>query len=108
MPTTDRERFIFLAGGIPGEKSDLGNYDSGGCNDDHKKSPSVEGNQLKRILPTPQSSVEQAVLPKAEEKDHHRAIEKSMEMSTSGGKNSFKLVTGDEIQRMWTAFHCRK
>jgi hypothetical protein len=37
-----------------------------------------------------------------------RTIEISMEVSISSGKNSFKLVTGGEIQQIWAVCQARQ
>jgi hypothetical protein len=37
-----------------------------------------------------------------------RAIERSTVMSITGGRNSFKLLTEDEIQEIWTAYQSRQ
>jgi hypothetical protein len=107
---TDKERFIFLAGGIAGEKSSLGNYDSGGYNDDQKKISERGGESIEvyladatRIIDSNKESFREIV-----KKITTRAIERSMEMSISGGKNSFKLVTGAEIQQVWTVCQSRQ
>ncbi len=47
---TDKERFIFLAGGIAGEQSGLGHYDPGGCNDDQKKISERGGQSIETYL----------------------------------------------------------
>jgi len=49
---TDKERFIFLAGGIAGEKSELATMTLAAAMMTKRKSPSVAGNQSKRISPT--------------------------------------------------------
>jgi hypothetical protein len=107
---TDRERFVFLAGGIAGEKCGLGNFDSGGCNDDQKKISERGGESIETYL------VEAAAIVEANKECFQdlrkqitiRAIERSMEISVSAGQNTFKLVSEDEIQRTWTAFRSGK
>ncbi len=101
---TDKERFIFLAGGIAGEKSDLGQYDSGGYNDDQKKISERGGESIETYLADAAGIIEsnKGCFRELRKKITIRSIERSMEMSISSGKNSFKLVTGDEIQQIWT------
>ena len=101
---TDNERFIFLAGGIAGEKSELGHYDSGGCRDDQKKISERGGKSIESYLPEATRIIEsnKECFRELRKKITIRAIERSMEMSISSGKNSFKLLTGDEIQQIWT------
>src|SRR5580700_2988380 len=48
---TDAQRFILLSGGIAGEKSELGYYDPGGCNDDQKKISELRGLSIESYLP---------------------------------------------------------
>jgi hypothetical protein len=103
---TDKERFIFLAGGIAGEKSDLGHYDSGGCSDDQKKITERGGESIETYLADAAEIIElnKECFRELRKKITIRLIERSMEMSISGGKNSFKLVSGDEIQQVWTVW----
>ena len=107
---SDKERFIFLAGGIAGEKSDLGDYDSGGCNDDKKKISERGGESIEAYLTDATGIIEsnKECFRELRKTITIRAIERSMEMSISSGKNSFKLVTGDEIQQIWTVCQSRQ
>ena len=107
---TDKERFIFLAGGIAGEKSDLGHYDSGGCIDDQKKISERGGGSIETYLADAAGIIEsnKECFRDLRKKITIRAIERSMEISISSGKNSFKLVTGDEIQQIWTVGQSQK
>jgi len=107
---TDRERFIFLAGGIAGEKFGLGNYDSGGCNDDREKISERGGESIETYLTEAAAIIESNTECFRELRKNITiaAIERSMEMSITGGKSSFKLVAGDEIQRTWTLFQTGK
>jgi hypothetical protein len=99
---TDKERFMFLAGGIAGEKSELGRYDSGGCNDDQKKISERGGGPIETYLADAAGIIEsnKECFRELRKKITIRAIERSMEMSISGGDNSFKLITGDEIRQI--------
>ncbi len=107
---TDTERFIFLAGGIAGEKSGLGKYDSGGCNDDQKKILDRGGESIETYLPHAAGIIDsnRECFQELRRKITNRAIEESSETLIAGGKNSFKLITGDEMQRTWTAFQAVK
>jgi hypothetical protein len=107
---TDRERFIFLAGGIAGEQSGLGNYDSDGCNDDQQKIFQCGGESIETYLLDAAGIIDSNMecFQELRRKITKRAIEKSSETSITGGKNSFNLITGDEMQRTWTAFQAGK
>jgi hypothetical protein len=107
---TDKERFIFLAGGIAGEKSELGHYDSGCCNDDQEKISERGGESIETYLGDAAGIIEanKGGFRELRKKITIRTIERSMEMSMSGGKNSFKLVTGDEIRQIWTVYQSRQ
>jgi hypothetical protein len=107
---TDTERFIFLAGGIAGEKSGLGEYDPGGCNDDQKKILDRRGDSIKTYLPHAIGIIDsnRECFQELRRKITNRAIEEGSETSITGGKSSFKLITGDEMQRIWTALQAVK
>jgi len=107
---TDKERFIFLAGGIAGEKSELGHYYAAGYNDDQKKISERGGESIESYLDDAAEIIQshKECFRELREKIKVRAIEKIMEMSMSSGKNSFKLVTSDEIQQIWTACQPRQ
>ena len=100
---TDKERFIFLAGGIAGEKSEFGHYDSGGCNDDQKKISERGGESIETYLADAAGIIgsNKECFRELRKRITIRVIERRMEMLISGGKNSFKLVTGDEIYQVW-------
>jgi len=106
---TSKERFIFLAGGIAGEKSDLGCYDSGGCIDDQNKISERGGESIDTYLADAERIIEsnKECFRELRKKITIRAIEKSMEMSISGGKNTFKLVTGAQIEQIWAVCQSR-
>lgn len=107
---SDAERFILLGGGIAGEKSELGYYDAGGCNDDQKKISELGGQSIETYLADAARIIEsnKDCFQELRKRIMIRAIEKSMEMSISGGKNSFKLLIGDEIQQIWRVRQSRQ
>ncbi len=107
---TDMERFVFLAGGIAGEQSGLGHYDSGGCNHDQKKISERGGESIETYLADAAGIIEsnKECFLELRNKITITTIERSMEMSISGGKNSSRLVTGDEIQQIWTVCQSRR
>ena len=103
---THQERFIFLAGGIAGEKSVLGNYDPGGCKDDQQKITERGGKSIETYLPEATKIIESnhECFLELKRKITIRVIEESMGAAISGGKNSFKLLTGDTVRQIWQAF----
>lgn len=107
---TNRERFIFLAGGIAGEKCDLGTYDSVGCKDDQKKISERGGGAIETYLTDAVGIIElnMQCFRELRKRITKRAIEESGEMEMSGSENSFKLITGDEIKQIWSAFQSGK
>jgi len=107
---TDEERFILLAGGIAGEKSELGRYDPGGCKDDQEKIFQRGGKSIEIYLGDASEIIgsNKACFRELRKKIMVRVIERSMEMSISSGKNSFKLVSAVEIQQIWTAYQSRQ
>jgi hypothetical protein len=100
---TDEERFIFLAGGIAAEQFRLGAFDQGGCNDDQNKISERGGESIETYVPRAIEIIEssKACFEELKKKITIRAITRSMEMSITGGKNSFTLVTAEEIQQIW-------
>jgi hypothetical protein len=102
---SDNERFVFLAGGIAGEQSGLGRYDFGGRNDDQTKISERGGGPIEAYLPEAIKIVESngECLRQLRSRVTTRTMEKIMERQLSGGGNSFKLLTGEEIQSIWTA-----
>lgn len=106
---TDKERFIFLAGGIAGEKSDIGYYDPSGCVDDQSKISERGGESIETYLADAAGVIgsNKECFRELRKKITIKAIERSMEMSISGGKNSFKLITGTEIEQIWTVCQSR-
>jgi hypothetical protein len=100
---TNEERFILLAGGIAGEKSDLGNYDPGGCADDQKVIYQLGGKAIETYLADAAGIIElrKKCFRDLRNKIRTRAIEKSVAMSVSRSKNSFNLLSSDEIQQIW-------
>jgi hypothetical protein len=107
---TDEERFVFLAGGIAGEEFEFPKYDPEGCKDDQAQITKRGGGLIETYLPDatkiidPNNDCFRALRSKITTK----AIEKSMEMMISGGKNSFRLISGVEIQQIWTACQARQ
>jgi hypothetical protein len=101
----DKERFVFLAGGIAGEKSEFSGYDPTGCNDDRDKITQRGGGLIETHLDDAIKIIKSndQCFREFRKKITTRSIEKQMEMSISGGKNSFKLVSGDKIQQIWAA-----
>jgi hypothetical protein len=101
---TDQERFVFLAGGVAGEKCELGSYDLDGYKDDQRKISERGGASIETYLPDAARIIEsnKECFNKLWEQIRNRAIQKRMEMMISGGGNSFKLLTSDEIQQIWT------
>jgi len=106
---TDKERFIFLAGGIAGEKSELGFYDTTSCKDDQEKIFERGGESIETYLADAAGIIEsnKECFRELRKKITIRVIERSMEMSISGGKNSFKLVSDGEIQQIWAGRQSR-
>jgi hypothetical protein len=101
---SDMDRFIFLAGGIAGEKVGLGNFDHGGCGDDQEKITERGGQSIEMYLADAAKIIEskKECFQELRKKIAIRVIEKRMERSISGGGNTFKLLSGDEIQQIWS------
>jgi hypothetical protein len=100
---TDMDRFIFLAGGIAGEKVGIGNFDRSGCRDDQQKITDRGGKVIDTYLVDASRIIESSKARFEELKKQIvvKMITKSMEMAISGTGNSFRLISGDEIQRIW-------
>jgi hypothetical protein len=100
---TDEERFIFLAGGIAGEKYRLGTFDQGGYAGDQSEISERGGESIESYAPRAIEIIESnhACFEELKKKITLCAVARSMEMSITGGKNSFKLVTAAEIEQIW-------
>jgi hypothetical protein len=105
LDRTDNERFIFLAGGIAGEKIQRGHYFTDGCADDQQKISERGGESIETYLPYAVTIIDAYpdCFRKFTDMITKRAIERAMEMALSGGKNSFKLIPGKEILQIWIA-----
>lgn len=99
----DSERFVFLAGGIAGEQQQLGQYDSAGCADDQLKISQRGGEAIGVYLPR----ASEIVLRNRQSFDSLRRkiattiMAKQMTMSIAGGKNSFSVLSSQEIHLIW-------
>jgi hypothetical protein len=103
---TDEERYVFLAGGVAGEKAGLNNqYDAGGYKDDQEKITARGGASIETYLPAATAivSANRACLDKLKGQIANRAVQKVAERMISGGSNSFGLLTSEDIQEIWNA-----
>lgn len=104
---TDDERFVFLAGGIAGEKSEIGGYYSGGCKDDQAKISERGGKSIEVYLPEATRIIQsnRKCFDEMRKQIVIRAIEGSAVMSIARGKNLCKLLSGDELRLIWQLTH---
>ena len=101
---TDEERFVFLAGGVAGEKSETGGYYSAGCKDDQAKIFQRGGKSIEAYLPEAARIIQsnKKCFDEMRKRIVMRTIEGSVVTSIAGGKNSSRLLTSGEIQLIWS------
>jgi hypothetical protein len=103
---THEERYVFLAGGVAGEKAGLHNqYEEGGYKDDQEKITARGGASLETYLPAATAilTANEACLNQLKTRIANRAVQEVLERTISGGSNSFGLLTSDDIQAIWRA-----
>jgi hypothetical protein len=104
------ERYIFLAGGIAGEKFGIGNYDPVPCRADQQQITERGGESIDTYLTEAVQVIAfyERCFGELRKQIICRAIEKTMQMAITGGENSFELLSDAEIQRTWEAYHQRR
>lgn len=105
---TDADRFVFLAGGIAGEKSEFATYDFDGCKDDQAKVSERGGASIETYLAEAAKIIRlnKEAFDQLRKKIMMRLIAAGMTMSITGGKSSYKLLTEDELRQIcWQIPH---
>jgi hypothetical protein len=103
---TNEERYLFLAGGIAGETSDLRSYDRTACGDDQAKISAWGGVSIETYLPTASEIINahKGSFDELKKKITIRMLERRMEGMLVGSGNTFKVLPPGEIERIWNTF----
>jgi hypothetical protein len=103
---TNDERYVFLAGGVAGERAGLNNqYDAAGYKDDQEKITARGGASIETYLPTATVifTANRVCLNQLKSRIANRAVQKVAERMMFGGSNSFGLLSREDIQEIWNA-----
>jgi hypothetical protein len=102
---TNEERYVFLAGGIAGEKYGIGGYEFNPCRQDQERIAGFGGGVIETYLPAALEIVGfyHACLRQFQKEIIKKTIARTMEMSF-GLPNSFTILSGAEIERIWREY----
>ena len=100
---TNEERYLFLAGGIAGEKHHLGRYDKDACADDQAKISALSGGPIESYLPGALDIVvaHKKLFDELKKKIKIKMLERQMVGMVVGASNTFEILSEVEIGQVW-------